>query len=229
MAQRRPDPDLVTGGYLLVHRGDSPGVEGFLSASECLACHFPGYWALSFVDVDVDERRALLAHWGADPQGLAPLVEAATDAFEAGQMGWPAVFPSPKAARRFARGRGVTHPSLTLIGLGLPRGHVEEFLASDEDDGYLAAVALGNELAAGTDAGWEVLADDGGAFHSWHCHPDLVAEIGRGGITAGPGGLIGDLAAAESVAAVFDADPSTGDVRWLPWLLRTYELSTGRR
>lgn len=216
---------IVAGGYLLVHRGDTPGVDGYLSASECLACQFPGYWALGWTDVDVDERRALLAHWGADPAGLPALVAAATDAFEAGKLGWPAVFASPKTARRFASRHHVAHPTLTLIGLGLARDHVAEFLADGEDDGFTAAVERGTELAAGEDAGWEVLADDGGSFHSWHCHPDLEAELGRReGVVAGPDGLVADRAGAEAVAEAYDTDPGTEDARWLPWLLRTYEL-----
>lgn len=219
------DDDVVAGGYLLVHRGDTPGVEGYLSASECIACQFPGYWALGWTDVDVDERRALLAHWGIDATGLPALVEAATDSFEAGTLGWPAVFASPKAARRFASRQRVSHPTLTLIGVGLPRARAEDFLTDGEDDGFTAAVARGAGLAPGEDAGWEVLADDGGSFHSWHCHPDLEAEVGvQEGVVAGPDGLILERAEAEAVAVAYDADQGTEAARWLPWLLRSYPV-----
>lgn len=225
MTAAESGPELVAGGYLLTHRGDTPEVDGYLSASECVTCHFPGYWALPWVEVDVEERRELLAHWGADPARLPEIVEATADAFESGTIAWPAVFASLKAARRFARRHPVAHPSLTLIGIGLPASSVEGFLADGEDDGFTETIAAGAELAPGTDAGWEVLADDGGSFHSWHCHPDLEAEIARShGIRAGPEGLLGDRAAAEKVATIYGSDPDTEDVRWLPWLVRSYSI-----
>lgn len=222
--------DVVAGGYLLVHRGDVPGTDGYLSASECIACQFPGYWALGWTDVDVEERQALLAHWGGDPAGFGALVAATTDAFEAGKIRWPAVFAAVKTARRFAARHRVTHPTLTLIGLGIRRRDVDAFLADGEDDGFTAAAAQPVPLAGGgEDAGWEVLADDGGSFHSWHCHPDLEAQVARRiGVVAGADGLIADAAGAEAVAAVYDADPGTEPARWLPWLVRTYPLTAPR-
>ena len=180
----------VAGGYLLVHRGDTPGVEGYLSASECLACQFPGYWALAWADVDVEERRELLAHWGADPVGLPALVAAATDAFEAGRIGWPAVFASLKTARKFASRHHVTHPTLTLIGLGLPRDRVEEFIADGEDDGFTASGAHVRPGAAAVDPrvipmGTSFVVEGYGVFTALDTPVDvhvgkLVAGSGRG-------------------------------------------------
>lgn len=220
-----PSAGLVAGGYLLTHRGDTPDVDGYLSASECVTCQFPGYWALSWTDVDIEERRALLAHWGADPARLPEIVAAATDAFESGTLAWPAVFTSLKAARRFARRNPVGHPTLTLVGIALPSACVGDFLGDGEDDGFTEAVARGGALAPGADAGWEILADDGGSFHSWHCHPDVEADVAhRHGIAAGPEGLLADRSDAEQVAAVYESDPGTEDVRWLPWLVRRYSI-----
>lgn len=219
---------MVAGGYLLVHRGDVPDVDGYLSASECIACQFPGGWALPWVDVDTEERRAILSHWGVDPDALQGVMAATDAAFAAGTIAWPSVFPSPRAARRFARAQEVTHPSLTLIGIGLPRQHVDAFvdaIAQDDAGGFGDAIAEGATLKEGRDAGWEVLGDDDGAFHSWHCHPDLAAEtVARGGCTPNPLGLLTSMSDAEAVARVYDSDAGTEDVRWLPWLIRTYPL-----
>lgn len=227
MAAATHETDVVAGGYLLVHRGDVPDVDGYLSASECIACQFPGGWALPWVDVDVGERRALLSHWGVDPEALQKVMAATDAAFDAGTIAWPAVFRTPRVARRFARAHDVSHPTLALIGIGLPQEHVDAFLAAatDDDDGFVDVIARGAPLADGPEAGWEVLGDDGGAFHSHHCHPDLAAEAAdRAGIVPNGQGLLASRPDAEALARVYDSDAGTEAVRWLPWLLRTYPL-----
>lgn len=228
MAAPDDDAAVVAGGYLLVHRGDVPDVDGYLSASECIACQFPGAWAPSWVDVDLDERRALLMHWRVDPDMLEGFIADTDAAFEAGTLTWPAVFRSARAARRFARAHAVAHPTLTLIGIGLPRRHVDAFLDAVADagtEGVAVTIARDEPASGGRDAGWDVLGDDGGAFHSWHCHPDLAAEtVERSRFVPNDLGLLASLRDAEEVARIYDSDSGTEAVRWLPWLIRTHPL-----
>lgn len=229
---------IVAGGYLLVHRADTAegvaelsggpagldGGSGFLTASDCLTCSFPSWWAVPEVGVDLEERRSLLAHWGIGSDGLPDVLDATATAYEEGELGWPSVFRSLAAARSFARTTGVVHPTLTLVGLGLSADDVSRFLEGHDPDesGYLSSVSQRQPLAEGVDAGWEVLGYDGGGFHSWRCHPEAAETVAA---DLGPEGLLRTREAAVAVADVYD-DPTTPteDVTWLAWLLRTYTL-----
>jgi hypothetical protein len=238
-ADREYSGQVVAGGYILVVPFVPPEFMAnprlpaqMVTADAFLAAIGPGLWALPWVN-QLERYRQEQTAFGIDDAAL-PEVSAWVEAQrQAGEWGWPRIFPRIQPASEFlARFHPTGAPK--IVGLGLPSEYLDEVLDEHPDvpgmgvDGYIETLRQRQPLAGGgVELGYEILGEEpGGDFDSWHVNglePLVHRELG---IEVNQFGLIDNLDAARR-AAEFIGRPDTPaePVPWRPWLLVSYGSS----
>ena len=149
-----------------------------------------------------------------------------------GNVGWPRVFFASHDARAFAKRFLPRDQRFKLLGIGLPAGVVEQFLAEQAPGpsmgvpGVYKAVSNRVSLESGGGVlGWEVLCYDHGGFHSWLCNGLETNVAEKYGIRPNEAGFITSAPEA-SVAAEYCGRQDVGAEPgfWAPWLVVEYAL-----
>jgi hypothetical protein len=230
--------DEVCGGYLLARAIATPAClsrdllpERILSASAHVSTVIPQPWAMRWVADAEEQRTRACAQAGLDPSALARVIDWVSAEFVRGRLGWPGVFLSLEAAREFVREFDLRGDDLALLGLGLPRHSVDEFLARQAPAEREGVPAIHAMIAAGQSAtedglplGYEVLGYDLGSFCSWLCNGLERDANDVLGIRPNTAGFVTSLKDATRVAA-HASNPTTGaePLWWAPWLITRYE------
>jgi hypothetical protein len=232
--------DYVLGGYSVVLTNPRPAWARavlpyrIVSRSRCLVRELADVWLDAY-----REREGDLETVYGQAQERFGLKRVAVDGlcrwYQEGQElefdVFTALSPAQEVVRRFLAGR----PEVAIIGVGLPRAYVEEFLtggaSGPESAGFvepfnpvLEVVKRDQLLAAGgTVLGFEPLVANGGLACSWFCNGlDREADE-KLGIQTNAHGLIDSIEDAARVVRYIREDGHAEPGLWLPWLLIQYD------
>jgi hypothetical protein len=203
-----------------------------VSASDCICPRFPETSALNSVEATEDVcaealdavdlpagRRRAARSWATASFGVA--------------FGWPGVFFAASDAIEARRRFFGDESKVRVVGLGLPRYWLEEFVAeasesrvaSEGESGYVQAVERMDALAPGSRRlGFELLnVEYGQVGHSWLCNGLEKHCADVLGVRPGANGLIERLDAAELCRNEIEREEVGAEPGlWLPWLLVEY-------
>lgn len=167
--------DYVAGGYFILKdsaKGFQPSTllpERVISFSACIGDMVEPYWGWNLKD-----NQARLDSWGITADLIAPFRAYSTDQHEK-DYGFPGVFYSLDAARRFATTFLSKMKNTFLIGIALPRHLVEPFLTTNvqpNDIPYGVNYVLSRNESlplTGTILGFEIVSYNNNLSHSWLC------------------------------------------------------------
>lgn len=243
--------EFVSGGYVLVQPyvpppGRPPGFmpAGLVSSpaitlAQCMAEILPNEWAFKWwLPIPTRaEREDGAAVWGIPTSSIDELVSWSDECIREGHLLHHDAFADVETARKFAA-RFLSHRhEVRLVGLGLHRKLVDDYLRDVEThaeitpgfrgapNGVRDGVARGVALAvAGSGLGYEVLnVKLGESNHSWHCHhiEQQIADECR--VVSGAHGLIQDYEEALRVATWCSANVNPPNV-WRAWRVEEYAL-----
>lgn len=192
-----------------------------LTVSSCIAEVLPDMalldcgWRRLRPDAN-EERDRVAARFGVATEDAAAVSRWSADAWESGRMLLPHAFADVETARAFGRRFLPASSAARLVGIGLHRSEVDEFLAdvergevADGFEGVLNGVRDGIARRIPVDPGgrrlgYDVLGVSAGSLHAWHCH-GLVDELrARFGALPCPGGLIESYEDATRMAEICD-------------------------
>jgi hypothetical protein len=244
MSSTNDDP--IAAGYVLALPVTREGTMAydllpptFPTISECLTDFAPGTWCLAWATRDPELERAhrefgLVPHRAEEP---CQFCRFSTESFDR-IWGWPHVIFEQWQAQEIATRFLDLSVGVRLLGIGLPRGLVPEFLdyatpdpprpgfAQQGETGFVTRLRLDQPLATGgVPLGWEVLGFDVSSFHSWVCN-GLESQVASAlGIRPNGNGLITDVEDAR-VAAAFCGGPEARacPALWMPWFVSEYPL-----
>lgn len=219
--------DYTCGGYLIVKPSPAGVPEHPISISRCLAEVMPDVWCLSWAGCGDDERYEHASNFGLSLDDTTRAIDWVTDRFDKGDIGWPGVFLSAQCAQEFLA-TFLPGQQLNLIGLGLPKDLVKDFL-TEADPGVLGKSATYLALERNQKLekpygvmGYEVLGYDTSDFHSWVCN-GLHKDEELSAVTLNQHGLIDNLADARKVAEYVRRDEVGAEPAiWRPWVLLQY-------
>jgi hypothetical protein len=229
--------DMVAAGYIVTRRIQRPAYSDaslvpsrLITASECMADMFPSLWALRWTAFSEDERAVEAAKFGVAPDDLPRLIEYMSRALDQREFGWPCVWFSSEAAIAAIKEFVPAFDKLVLMGLGLPRDLVGDFLARatpEDHSGMCTMLRTGNSMASGgKPLGWEILGYEfGGGLHSWLCNSVEKEASLQLGIRPGGNGLLVCEHDARSVVEMIrrgavGAEPAA----WFSFLLAEYNI-----
>jgi len=227
--------ELVAAGYIVTRWVPRPThVEAtllpsrLLTASDCIGDMFPSLWGIHWTAISKSDRLSEAAKFGIAPEDLPRLIKRATRALDQNEFGLSHWWFSPQAACAMLKEFVPAYSELVLVGLGLPRDLVADFLAkanAEDRSGVCTMLRSQQSLApGGTPLGWEALGYEfGGSFHSWLCNSLEKGASAKLGIRPAANGLLaneGDARAVAKFAERGNAEP----VPWLPVLLVEYEI-----
>ncbi|MEP7365365.1 MAG: hypothetical protein ABI972_19095 [Acidobacteriota bacterium] len=233
----------ASGGYHLARRLQAPVCRSpellpshVLSASECISEFLPDCWAIEWSSETGEERSTHASHFGIAPQSLPAVISWATGEF-CKSFGWPNVFYTLEAARE-ARARFIPGtPDVVLIGLGLHKSLVSQFLEDAQPDapkpgcapvgetGVYQCVKSGQHpTSGGTPRGFEMLATCYGLLTcSWLCNGLEKVCAEQLGIRPNPHGFVEtfeDAMRCTNLIVLPETHAEPG--LWLPWLITEY-------
>jgi hypothetical protein len=231
--------DFAAGGYFLTKytgRADCMSSDllppRIISASDCIVDIVPDAWAVEWAKYNAGQRKREAAKAGIPPDVLPQVIQWVTSRLDHSEIGWPVVFYSADVARHFARKFLPNDDEIVLIGVGLQRDLVNEFLEEEKPStghgvpGVYEALSRGESLEAGGEVlGFEVLGYEWGGFHSWLCNGLEVDGYREFKIRPNSHGFIATL----EEAAMFAEYASREEVGaepalWRPWLVVKYPV-----
>jgi hypothetical protein len=195
-----------------------------LTLSPCLTQFLPDSWAFDWASFADSERVAALAKLGLTAE-LLPLIRRSVDAaFAAGELGWPNVWQSVRAAQALLATPGIADRDFLLVELGIPEDFVATLLADlapapgEGDSGLYARLKTASPVhQSGVPLGWELLGvETGGACHSWLCN-SIQDDAARSlGIRPGSLGLLPSEEDARAVHSLIANGLGVEPVPWFP-------------
>lgn len=244
--------DFVSGGYVLVQpyvpAPDRPpgfmpsGLVGspVITLAQCMAEILPDEWAFgTWLPLPTrPQREAGAAEWGIPASRIDELVTWSAESIREGHVLHHDAFADVESARKFAA-RFLSHRhEVRLIGLGLHRNLVDDYLRDVEihaeitpgfpggPNGVRDGVARGVALAVGgSGLGYEVLdVKLGESNHSWHCYHTEQQIADACGAVSGAHGLIQDYEDALRVATWCSANVKCPPNVWRAWRVEEYDL-----
>lgn len=237
------EPEEVAAGYLLVRPVPRPVYasasllpDELLSASDCICPRFPDPSAIDWVAAAEEARIEALDAVGLPAERRREARDWATARFGV-DFGWPGVFDTAAAAAEVRERFFGPASGLRLLGLGLPRRHLDAFIAEatppppepgfspQGESGYLHGAKARQPLAAGGQRlGFELLDVEAGQLGcSWLCNGLESHCAAALGVRPNARGLVDDPESAERCRGEIareeiGAEPGL----WLPWLLVEY-------
>lgn len=237
MAAKPPSPGLTAGGYFVTRPIERPPHVSaelvpprVLTVSSCLATLVPDTWALSWVKNTQSERLQELRAAGLPDASLSRVMSWVTKALDAGTFGWPNLFPSLDAARRFTAEFLPPGDESVILGIGLPESTGRRFLSTEKPEaeasppGVFSTLSLSQPLAAGGEhLGIELLGYEfTGQFHSWLCSGLEVLVAKRFAVRPNANGFLDAPDEAERAAAAITQEGLGEPARWDPWHIVRY-------
>jgi len=232
--------DCVLGGYSVMLTERRPDwaraklPDRIVSRSRCLGQDVSDVWLDAYRERDGDMETVYAqaqARFGLDRTAVDKLCRWYQDGQEIEFDVFTELPPAQVIVRDFLAGRS----DVAIIGIGLPRVYVQEFLAGgppqpepagfvDSFNPVMEVVKRDVPLASGgTVLGFELLVDNSGLSCSWLCNGiDRVAEE-KPGIETNAVGLIESLDEAARVVTHIREDGHAEPGLWLPWLIVRYE------
>jgi hypothetical protein len=230
--------NFISGGYYIITSVVRPDYmdkeltpDTILSVSECICDLHPETTVLWGRSNEVKRKYAQQLNLSHDTfNEIEKWVE---DKFEAGIFGFPQVFTTFELAREFLS-KFLCHLSdAKIIGIGLPKEYVEEFIEYEESKNKPEENQYGIEKLLlrripieekdSKMMGYEVLGFEYGTFHSYLCN-GLEKDFNKHfKFTLNQNGLIPSLEeAARYCEYSNEEDLGTEPVLWLPWALYVY-------
>lgn len=118
---------LISGGFYVTRILQKPEGLGellpdrLLTLSACLTEFLPDSWTFEWASHTDSERVAALEDLGLTAEVL-PLIRQSVDAaFAAGELGWPNVWQSLRAAQALLASPGIADRDLLLVELAIPK------------------------------------------------------------------------------------------------------------
>ncbi|MEI7768528.1 MAG: hypothetical protein WCI67_01005 [Chloroflexales bacterium] len=236
--------DHIIGGYFLVEgRAHPPWAtlphlpDRFWSISGCIAALHPHIHLLAWTHKTPEEVATLKGTMHLSDATLADATTAATDAFDAGHLGWPSVWLDPTHAQAFYASHLRHLDHLKLLGIALPEVYADQALqeytpasAQMGETGVYTMLRRGQRLSAGASLrGYEILGSEiGGDFHSFACNGLEAAYTDTLAITLNAHGLIAAYDDAVQAASYTNRDSTGAEPGlWLPWLVFEASLVGG--
>ena len=232
--------DCALGGYSVVltkprpewARGDLP--ERIISRSGCLVGNLADVWLDAYREREGDMEAVY-----SQARERFGLERAAVDKlcqwYQQGQELEFDVFTALTPAQEIVRSFLADRSDVAIIGVGLPRAYVQEFVTDGppqlENGGFVESfnpvvdiVRRDKALAAGgTVIGFEPLVANGGLACSWLCNGLDRGAAEKLGVQTNPHGLIESLEDAARVVTYIREDGHAEPGLWLPWLLVQYD------
>ena len=227
----------IEAGFFLVSGGSSPERQRHLlparmaTVSTCIVESYPDQWALPGVKTKPDELRQIRESLSLDESGLEELRCWVERALDEGNIGWPNVFFSLRAARELrSRFLGALQDS-RLLGLSIAKDLAAEFIREQRDGAPSVStmVARGIPLAqCSPPLGFDVLgAEYGGSFHTFSCNGLERAFAEKLGIKLNSYGLIDEYSAAVAACEYANRDDVGAEpVAWYPFRVDDYPLES---
>jgi hypothetical protein len=173
--------------------------------------------------------------YGVHPDRIADLLAWIDTQYEQA-IGMPNIFFSLATAQQFITDFFPPDTGWVILGLGLHRTLVDDFLADDQRSeqelhqsawGITTLLARGTPLAAGgTILGHEILGSEAGFLHTWVCSWVYSQFVEEGfqtlGIRPNRWGKLDALADARQYANQGQRYDTYGVEVWLPWLIVRY-------
>lgn len=237
MVDRESSDRLIAGGYYVTmpserpkHKPASLMPPRILSVSDCLATIFPSTWALSWANHTECERMEAMVAAGLPDAALQRAMSWVTAALDAGEFGWPNLFTSLDAARRFVAEFLPASDNAVILGIGLPERIRRSFLDTEKPDartappGIYTMLSVGSDMACGGEyLGIELLGYEfSGQCHSWLCNELEVLVAERFGIRPNANGFLDAVDEAERAATAITKEELGEPVRWDPWHIIRY-------
>jgi hypothetical protein len=235
--KEQADSSHVSGGYLVARPVAREGTfwdaslvpATFWTASDCLAGVAPDTWALEWVQMEEAERLAAAEDFGLPRDRVPEIIAWATSRFDQ-DFGWPNVFLTLEAARKFCARFVPGDSDAAILGLALTREDAEDYLQRCKPREREGAPGVYQSLtrrlepeAGGQRLGSEVLGFDHGSFHSSLCNALERDFAGKFGARPNAQGLYDDHALARQCAAHVGRDAVGAEPGvWLAWTLTRY-------
>jgi len=198
------------------------------TVSTCICDTLPDSWAIPWSQDSHEELAAARRLLGLTADRFK-LMQTHVEELLARRYGWPNVFLDLTAAREFLREYAADVPQIRLLGISLPIARLDRFLSEGAPFKeqaapgiFEAASARTAPAAGGSLRGFEVLAYEHGAFHSFICN-GLESEYASRGLQLNEASLLPSLGDAER-ATEFTMLDSTGaePVPWEAWKIDEY-------
>ena len=223
--------EFVAGGYCLAKYNERAEYTAdflppkIISASECIVDIFPSVWSADSIEKPNQAKREARSY-SVSVDNLPQVLEWAEKHREI-EIGWGNTFFSINKAREFANLFYDFVSELNVIGIGLKRELVVDYL-NEEDAGYGVYEHLKQEKSlerGGEILGFEVLGNDYGSFHSWLCNGLEKDCKGKFGVIPNQNGFIATFEEAEKCAEYANRDEVGAEpCLWLPWLILNYKI-----
>lgn len=249
MRQGGGSAEYISGGYYLTRRSTreaymSPELvpEWVVSASGCICKFFPDDWSIDWTSDSPDERIREAAGFGISTSVLPRVTAWATAAFSHA-FGWPNVFYTLDGARQAHATLLPEDLDVIILGLGLHKSDVEDFLITarppDQKPGFAPVGETGISQCVnagkgidetGDPVGFELLATESGLLTcSWLCNGLEKECATRLGVRTNSSGLVQTHAEALRCAEFISRDDVGAEPGlWLPWLLTIYPDTLAR-
>jgi hypothetical protein len=221
--------NYVSGGYFITKFTDGTRYNRWmgkellpakiLSVSPCVAGDLP---VLSWARANSQECDL----YGISPDNIPILNEWGNALERAGEIGYPSVFYKLETARQYIERFVTDFEDIALVGIGLHRSRVENFLAPPQrsDYGVYEAISRRTELIPGEIIGFEIFCYYFGLTHSWHCNGLELHAWDEYQVRANSYGLIDAAENADKIAD-FAMDDNAEPEIWLPLRIVKYPLA----
>lgn len=223
--------EYILGGYFLAKQAKKFEYmadfmpSNIVSASSCISDLFPEAWSFNS-DEKPNQIKRLAKHYEVSVEKILTLLDWVDLNYET-HIALGNIFYTVSKAREFANLFYEAKSDLRIIGIGLHKNLVSEYLEYEEKGfGVYETLKQGKNLEGnGKFLGFEVLGDESGFFHSWLCNGLEKDCNEKFGIIPNEFGLIKTLFEAEKCAEYAnDDDVGAEPCLWFPWGIFEYEL-----
>ena len=222
---------LISGGFYVTRFLEKPAgldemlPDRLLTLSSCLTEFLPDDWAFAWASATDSDAAAALGKLGLSPDLLPTIRELVDAAFASGDLGWPNVWQSLRAAKTTLALLGIAGQDFHVFELGVPEDllpSIRDALAPAPgagDSGLFKKLSSTVPLdESGTPLGWELIGVEfGGSYHSWLCNSlqkdDAVRRLG---IQPGSLGLLQSEQHARTVDRLIQDGLGAEPVPWFP-------------
>ena len=219
---------LISGGFYVTRLLQKPDGLGdllpdrLLTLSACLTQFLPDSWAFDWASDSDAERRTALGALGLAVELLPVIADAVNAALSAGDLGWPNVWHSARAAQKLLDKLSLASRDLMVIELAVPEDLVAPLCSAiapapgEGDPGLFTRLKhAAPPLEFAVPLGWELLgAERGASLHSWLCNSIQDDAFGRLGIAPGPFGLLHSDQEARQVLGLIATGIGAEPVPW---------------
>ncbi len=235
--------DHIVAGYYLVRIANRPEYvsaelmpDRILSISDDICNSFPDTWVIDWTSENIEERIERASEFAIPAANLEKVVSWGTKTFSKA-FAWPNVFYSVDNARA-ARTQFLSHlDDIVLIGLGLHKLNVDQFLSASkpppQQPGFAPVGATGvfeiasrrdNLAENGRSLGYELLVAQHGLLTcSWLCNGLEKTFSENIGVRPNTHGFISSFEeASRCIKYMSDAAVGAEPGLWLPWLIVKY-------